>query len=79
MIEIMASMGLAEIGDKDSISFIVAACRRAPAEAAAVMARSLVYFDDPDAQNAVDQYVPRDAAKVYRESKAQGKTKPFSN
>jgi HEAT repeat protein len=78
MIEIMAAMGLAEIGDKDSIPLIVDACRKAPADAAAIIAESLVYFDDTSAQSAVDQFIPKDIAKIYRDAKAHGNTKPMS-
>jgi HEAT repeat protein len=78
MIEIAAAMGLAEIGDKDSIPLIVDACRKAPADAAAVIAESLVYFDDNSAQSAVDQFIPKDIAKIYRDAKAHGNTKPLS-
>src|SRR6266446_4610516 len=77
MIEIMGAMGLAKIQDKDSIPRIIEACRRAPAEAAAVIAESLIYFDDPEAQRAVDEYIPKDAAKIYRDARARGK-KPLS-
>ena len=77
-IEILAAMGLAEIGDKDSVPFIIEACRRAPSEVAAVIARSLVYFDAPEAQGAVDQFIPKEAAAMYREARANGK-KPLSN
>jgi hypothetical protein len=73
MIEIMAAKGLAEIGDKDSIPFIIEACKNAPREAAAVIAESLVYFDDNSAQSAVDQYIPKDQAKIYRDAKAHGR------
>jgi hypothetical protein len=59
-IEIAAALGLAEIGDKDSIPFIVEACKRAPAEAAAAIAQALVYIV---AQSAVDQYIPRTEQK----------------
>jgi hypothetical protein len=78
MIEIAAALALAEIGDKDSIPFIIDACRRAPADAAAVIAESLVYFDDNTAQSAVDQFIPKDRAKIYRDAKAHGNTKPLS-
>jgi HEAT repeats len=78
MIETMAALGLAEIQDKDSIPLIIEACKRAPAEAAAVMAESLVYFDDAEAQRAVDTYIPKDAAKVFRQARAQGKKTPWS-
>jgi hypothetical protein len=74
----MAALGLAEIQDKASIPLIIEACKRAPAEAAAVMAESLVYFDDAEAQRAVDTYIPKDAAKVFREARAQGKKTPWS-
>jgi hypothetical protein len=77
-IEMAAAMGLAEIGDKESIPLIIEACRRAPAEAAAVIAEPLVYFDDNTAQSAVDQYIPKDRAKLYRDAKAQGRKTPFS-
>lgn len=79
MIEVAAAKGLAEIGDKDSIPFIVDACRKAPAEAAAAIAESLVYFDEPEAQSAVDEFVPTDTAKIYRDAKAHGKKRPWSN
>ena len=78
MIEIDAAKGLAEIQDKDSIPLIIEACKRAPAAAAAVIAESLVYFDDTEAQRAVDMYVPKDRAKIIREAKAQGKKTPWS-
>lgn len=78
MIEIVAAKGLAEIGDKDSIPLIIEACKKAPAEEAAAIAESLVYFDDHDAQSAVDRYISKDAAKIYREARAHGR-KPFGN
>jgi hypothetical protein len=79
MIEVAAAMGLAEIGDQNSIPFIIAACKRAPAEAAAVIAQALVYFDDTEAQSAVDAYIPKDTAKLYRDAKTQGKKRPWSD
>ena len=78
MVEIAAAMGLAEIGDKDSIPFIIDACKKVPAEAAAAIAESLVYFNDDTAQSAVDQYIPKNIAKIYRDARAHGKTKPLS-
>lgn len=75
-IQVAASLGLADLKDKASIPLITEACKRAPAEAAAEIAKSLIYFDDPQAQNAVDQYMPKDTAKIYREARAKGKT-PF--
>ena len=78
MLEIFAAMGLAEIGDKESIPFIIEACKRAPAEPAAAMAETLVYFDDNTAQTAVDLFVPNDRARVAREARAKTKTGPLS-
>jgi len=75
-IEVVAALGLAETRDKDSIPLIIEACKRAPAEAAAVIARSLVFFDDPQAQSAADEYIPKDVAKQDREARARGE-KPF--
>ena len=71
-VEIMGAMGLAEIGDKQAIPFIIEACKRAPAEPAAVMAESLVYFDDVSAQKAVDQFVPAEQARIARQARASG-------
>jgi hypothetical protein len=79
MIEIVAAKGLAEMQDKDSIPLIIEACKRAPAEGASAIAESLVYFDDPSAQKAVDTYVDKDRAKLLRETKARGKKTPGSN
>jgi hypothetical protein len=70
-IVIAAAEGLANIQDRDSIALIIAACGREPL-LAPVIARSLVYFDDPEAQKAVDTYVPKDDAKIIRDAKASG-------
>lgn len=76
MIENEAALGLAEAKDKGSIPLIIQACERAPSDWAAEIGKSLVYFDDTDAQRAVDRYVPADVANVYRDARANGKT-PF--
>jgi hypothetical protein len=78
MIEIFAAMGLAEIGDKESIPLIIDASKRAPAEPAAAIAESLVYFDDISAQSAVDQLVPKDRAKLVRDARANTKRSPLT-
>lgn len=78
MIEDRAAEGLADLQDKESIPLIIEACKRAPAGAAALVAEYLVYFDDADAQSAVDTYVPKERAKILRESRAQGKKTPLS-
>jgi HEAT repeat protein len=65
-----ASKGLAQIQDKDSIPLIIAACRRAPSGYASEIARSLVYFDDPEAQSTVDKYMRKLDAQAARELRA---------
>jgi hypothetical protein len=75
-IEYAAALGLAELQDKDSIPYIVQACEAAPAELPALIARSLVYFDDPEAQKALDKYVSKEDARRLREGRAEGKN-PF--
>ena len=75
-IEYAAALGLAELQDKDSIPYIVQACEAAPADLPALIARSLVYFDDPEAQKALDKYVSKEDARRLREGRAEGKS-PF--
>ena len=59
-----AAKGLAQIQDKQSIPLIVAAVQRAPTEYNSLIAESLVYFDDAQAQSAVDTYMPKDKATM---------------
>lgn len=69
----IAASGLARAQDKDSISLIIDVCKNAPPDVAAVIAgNALVYFDDPRAQSAVDQYLSKEAAKSVRAEKAEG-------
>ena len=49
-----AAKGLSQIQDKQSIPLIIAAAQRAPIGYNSVIAESLVYFDDTQAQSAVD-------------------------
>lgn len=72
LIDAAAAMGLAEMHDLTSVPLIIARCKVAPAEAAAVIAESLVYFDDPQAQNTVDTFVPKELAKSLREGRMRG-------
>lgn len=72
MIVTIAAKGLAQIHDKASIPFIIAAARSALAGLAPSIAESLVYFDNPDAQSTVDRYMTSEYAKDLRESRAQG-------
>ena len=67
LIQAEAAEGLALFGDKASIPLILEACRKAPARAAGLIAASLVYFDDPAAQAAVDQFLPEKEARDLRE------------
>jgi hypothetical protein len=68
-----AAKGLAQIQDKESIPLIIAAAQRAPTGFNAVIAESLVYFDDAQAQSAVDTYMPKEKATMDREEKARGR------
>jgi hypothetical protein len=77
-VEIAAALGLAEIGDKDSIPFIIEACKKAPADVAAVIAESLIYFDSTEAQSAVDKFIPKHLADIYRDARAHGQKTPMS-
>jgi hypothetical protein len=78
MVEIAAALGLAEIGDRDSTSLIIAACKKAPADVAATIAQSLIYFDSPEAQSAVDKFIPKHLAEIYRDARAHGQKTPLS-
>jgi len=72
LIATMAAKGLALIQDKASISLIIQACKRAHPDEAIPIADSLIYFDDPLAQSAADQYLPKDYAQVARDARAHG-------
>ena len=78
MIVFMAANGLAEIEDKDSIPFIIEACRRSPDFASGIAELSLSFFDDPQAQAAVETYVGPERAKKWREKRARG-LRPFGH
>jgi HEAT repeat protein len=67
-----AAKGLAQIQDKQSIPLIIAAAQRAPTGYNSVVTESLVYFDDTQAQSAVDSYMPKDRAALAREARAEG-------
>jgi HEAT repeat protein len=73
LIVIWGAMGLAQIQDKESIPLIIAAAKRAPTGFDVTIAEPLIYFDDEQAQSAVDAYIPRDRATLLREERAQGK------
>jgi hypothetical protein len=71
-IQTIAAAGLVRARDKDSVPLIIDACKNASPDAASSIAQALVYFDDPRAQSAVDQYLSKEDAKFAREQKADG-------
>jgi hypothetical protein len=67
-----AAKGLAVLQDKESIPLIIAAAHRAPAGYGAIIAESLIYFDDAQAQSAVDTYIPKAKATILRDARSRG-------
>ncbi|MBZ5568002.1 MAG: hypothetical protein LAN64_09145 [Acidobacteriia bacterium] len=67
-----AAFGLAEMQDTSSIPLIISRCKEAPAEASSLIAESLVYFDDPEGQKAVDRFIPKEKAKLLRDARSAG-------
>ena len=78
LIEAAAAQALAEVGDKESIPLIVAACQKAPAEGASSIAEALVYFDDATAQSTADKYMGKARADQLCQARAEGKKTPMS-
>jgi HEAT repeat protein len=69
----IAAAGLARARDNDSVPLIIDLCKNAsPDVVHSIASQVLVYFDDPRAQSAVDQYLSKEAAKFAREEKAKG-------
>jgi len=56
-IQAVAAKGLAKMRDTSSVPVIIAACRNAPAQAAELIARALVFFDDDRAQSAAETFI----------------------
>ncbi len=75
--QLQAALSLAQFHDKQSVSRIIALCHTDPAAVAHDLAGALVYFDDTEAQNTVDSYLPKDEARIAREARAAGKTALF--
>ena len=67
-----AAAGLVRARDNDSIPLIIDACKNASPDVASSIAQALVYFDDPRAQSAADQYLSKEDVKAAREEKANG-------
>jgi len=57
LIQAAAAKGLARLQDADSVPLIIASCKRAPSEAAALIARSLVFFNNAQAQSASETFI----------------------
>jgi hypothetical protein len=74
LIQAKAARGLANLHDTASVPAIIRVCQNAPKQTASVIAESLVYFDDPVAQHAVDLYVPQATAEELREARAHDHT-----
>jgi hypothetical protein len=53
----MAARGLAKLQDKESVPLIIKACKNANPEMVSFLARSLVFFDDPRAQEAAEMFI----------------------
>jgi hypothetical protein len=73
-IQAAAARGLAEAQDKDSIPLIVDACKRAPADEASAIAEPLAYFDDLQAQTAVQTYLTKDELQTLHDARTRGST-----
>jgi hypothetical protein len=56
-IQLAAAKGLAMLQDNPSVSFIIEACDKAPAEAKPMLAEPLVFFNDPRAQTAAERFI----------------------
>jgi PBS lyase HEAT-like repeat len=76
MIQAQAALGLAQIKDEGAVPLIIEACKRASPDSAGTIARALVFFDDRDAQDAVNRYLPQKMAELERGRRLQGEM-PF--
>jgi hypothetical protein len=74
LIQAVAAKGLARLRDTNSVPEIIAACRNAPAQAAELIARALVFFDDARAQSAAETFITnkRVLAELRRLSREKG-------
>jgi hypothetical protein len=57
LIQSMAAKGLAKLQDKNSIPLIIDACSKTQKDLAALIAPSLVFFDDLRAQSAAEKFI----------------------
>lgn len=76
LVQAFAAKGLANLRDNDSVPLIIATCKKVSASERTLLARSLLYFDDPQAQTYAALYLPRETYNYIRQRIAQGHT-PF--
>jgi len=77
-VSIVSANGLAVIGDPRAIDEIVAACREAPAQEASSIAWALVFFNDPRAQRAAEEFITdKQVLTAVRSDAAKHGTKAF--
>ena len=58
MVQAMAAKGLAKLQDIDSVPRIIEVCAKAPSDVAPLIARSLVFFNTPQASSAAERFIP---------------------
>lgn len=76
-IQWFAAKGLAKLQDKDSIPLIIETCRAMPQELASVIARSLLFFDDPRAQSAAEVFINKQMLEELRRLIREHGADPF--
>lgn len=77
MIQAWASKGLAAQHDNASVPLIITACKKLPSSGRTALAESLLYFNDPQAQQYALLNLPKDIYLSVRQQIAQGHT-PFN-
>jgi hypothetical protein len=63
---------VADLADRSGSFSETSRKNASPDVASAIAAQALMYFDDPRAQSAADQYLSKEAAQNAREEKAKG-------
>lgn len=77
MFQIVGAEGLAELHDDDSVTLIIATCKKVSASQRKIIAESLPYFDDPQAQTYAALNLSKETYLALRQRIAQGHT-PFN-
>jgi hypothetical protein len=78
VLAVIASKGLAQLRDKESIPMIIEAAQKAPSDVSPGIADALLYFDDPHAQDAAAKFIPDgDYRQEIRKNIREGKATPF--